>query len=115
MGIKTRPDKIIMVDINNESQIDEELQKLTEMVARNVDCDIVIDFPTVATITSSSITKLIMLRKTLASSQRRLILSSVSKKTRKVLLLTGLNSYFEITKDSNTALSKLQKTNSNLE
>ena len=114
MGIQKQSDGIIMADINNESQIDEELQRLTEMVSENVDCNIVVDLPSVGTITSSSIIKVVKLYKTLASSNRRLIISSVSSKTRKALLLIGLDTYFEITKDYNTALSKLQETNSNI-
>jgi anti-anti-sigma factor len=111
MAIQKWSESVILVNMNSESRIDEELQGVTKLASKNVDCDIVVQFPFVNTISSSSITELLRLHKSLTLSGRRLILSSVSSKTKKVLRLIGLDRYFEITTDYHTALSKLQETN----
>ncbi len=115
MEIQKWSESVMLVNIDSESRIDEELQGVTELVSKNVDCDIVVQFPFVSTISSPSITNLLRLHKSLTLSGRQLILSSVSSKTQKVLRLTGLDAYFEITTDHHAALSKLQETNRNLD
>ena len=115
MDIRKCSESVMLVNIDSESRIDEELQKVTELASKNVDCDIVVQFPLVSTISSSSITELLRLHKSLTLSGRRLILSSASSKTKKVLRLTGLDTYFEIATDYHAALSKLQETNRNID
>ncbi len=115
MKIQKWSESVMLVNIDSESQIDEELQGVTELASKNVDCDIVVQFPFVSTISSSSITELLRLHKSLTLSGRQLILSSVSSETKKVLRLIGLDTYFEITTDYHAALSKLQETNRNLD
>ena len=114
MMIQKWSESIILVNINSESRIDEELQEVTELASKNVDCDIVVQFPFISTISSSSITELVRLHKSLTLSGRRLILSSASSKTKEVLTLTGLDTFLEIATDYHAALSKLQETNRNL-
>ena len=115
MKIQKWSKSIMLVIINCESRIDEELRELTECVSKNVDCDIIVQFPLVSTISSASITELLRLYKSLTLSGRRLILHSVSSKTKKVFKLMGLDNFFEITTDRHAALSKLQETNRRLE
>ena len=113
METKKLSDSIVLVNIGNESQVDEAIRKVLDMVSENADRDFVIHFPFVGNINSQSITNLLILHKTLGSSGRRLILSSVSPATRKVFSVIGLDTFFEITDDYHTTLSKLQKTNQN--
>ena len=115
MVIQMWSESVMLVNLNSKSRIDEELQGVTERVSKNVDCDIVVQFPFVSTISSPSITKLLRLHKSLTLSGRRLILHSVSSKTKEVFMLMGLDNFFEITTDHHAALSKLQETNRNLD
>jgi anti-anti-sigma factor len=69
---------------------------------------VVIDFCQVDIITSSSISKLLKLRKLLADCGHRLIFCSVAPATRGVFTVTGLDGIFEITDDKFVALASLQ-------
>ena len=115
MDIRKCSERVMLVNIDSESRIGEELQRVTELASKNADCDIVVQFPFVSTISSSSITELLRLHKSLTLSGRRLILSAASSKTKKVLRLAGLDTYFEIATDYHAALSKLQETNRNID
>ncbi len=115
MVIQMWSESVMLVNLNSESRIDEELQGVTELVSKNVDCDIVVQFPFVSTISSPSITELLRLHKSLTLSGRRLILFTVNSETTKLFKLAALDTFFEFAADYNTALSKLQKTGQNLD
>jgi len=113
MTIQNQPENIITIDIISESLVDEELQRATELASKNVDCDIVIQFPLITTINPPSIVKLMKLRRALKFSGRRLILFSVSPETKKIFWLTALDTFFEFTADYCDAVSKLQEASRN--
>jgi len=81
---------------------------VTQMAKENAENDVVVDFADVDIITSSSIAKLLKLRKTVNDSNHRLILSSVSRKTFGVFAVTGLDTVFEFVEDQFLALAGLQ-------
>ena len=108
MGVEQLSDEIILVKIDNEHRMDKELQYIVDTVSEDFDCDVVVDFPLVSTISATTISALLGLKKTLEPLGRRLILSSISAKTRGILSICGLGSFFEITNDHHTALSKLR-------
>ncbi len=110
MGIQNWSDEIVLVSLAKEPQMGEELQAVTASAGQRGDCDVVVSFTDVDIITSSSIAKLLKLRKTLVDNDRRLVLCSVDAKTRKVFTLTGLDGVFEFVDDQFVALAGLQLT-----
>ena len=108
MGIQNWSEEIILVDLPQEPEIGDELQTVTEMVRDRGDCDVVIDFSRVDIVTSSSLSKLLKLRKLLADCGHRLIFCSVAAATKGIFTVTGLDGIFEITDDTFVALASLQ-------
>ena len=108
MGIQKWSDNIILVNLANEPQMGEELQAVTDMVAKSRTFDVVVDFIDVSIVTSSSIAKLLELSKALRDSEHRLVLSSVSARTRKIFDIIGLDGVFEFVDDQFVALAGLQ-------
>jgi len=108
MGIQNWSEDVILVDLPQEPEIGEELKTVTEIVRDRGDCDVVIDFSLVDIATSSSLSKLLKLRKLLADCGHRLIFCSVAPATRGIFTVTGLDGIFEITDDKFVALASLQ-------
>jgi len=111
MGIQNWSENIILVNLAKEPQMGEELKTVTDIIAENGNRDVVVDFADVDIMTSSSIAKLLKLRKTLTDCGHRLILASVRPRTKKIFSLTGLDSVFEFADDQFVALASLQLVN----
>ena len=110
MGIQNWSEEIILVNLAEEPQMGEELAIVTDTAGDRGNCDVVVDFADVDIVTSSSIAKLLKLRKTLVDCDKRLVFCSVSTKTKKIFTLTGLNNVFEFVDDQFVALAGLQLT-----
>ncbi len=108
MGIQNWSDNIVLVNLAQEPQLGEELQTVIQMVKEKPYSDVVVDFADVDIITSSSIAKLLKLRKALLDGNHRLVLSSVNRRTHGVFAVTGLDSVFEFVEDQFLALAGLQ-------
>jgi len=108
MGVQNWSDNIILVNLAPEPQTGEELQMAIEIATETGGFDVVVDFAQVGIITSSSIAKLLKLRKALEDSGRRLVLSSVGSQTKEVFAVTGLDNIFEFIDDQFVALAGLQ-------
>ena len=108
MGIQDWSDDIVLVDLPAEPHMADELTTVTEIVRDRGDCDVVIDFSGVDIITSSSLSKLLKLRKLLTDCGHRLVFCSVAAATRGVFTVTGLDGVFEIVDDKFVALAALQ-------
>lgn len=93
-----------------EPQIGDELKTVTEVVRDRGDCDVILDFSRVDVVTSSSLSKLVKLRKILAKHGHRLILCRVASATKGILTVTGLDGIFELVDDKFAALASLQMT-----
>lgn len=111
MGIQNWSEDIILVDLPQEPEIGEELKTITEMVRDRGDCDVVIDFSRVDIVTSSSLSKLLKLRKLLTDCGHRLIFCSVAPATKGIFTVTGLDGIFDIADDKFVALASLQMIN----
>ena len=74
MGIQDISENVILADVSTEPSLNEELKNVTEVVRERGDCDVVIDFSKVDIVTSSSLSKLLKLRKLLMDCNRRLVL-----------------------------------------
>ncbi len=111
MGIQNWSEDIILVDMPQEPEIGDELNTITEIARDRGDCDVVIDFSRVDIVTSSSLSKLLKLRKLLADCGHRLVFCSVAPATRGIFTITGLDGIFEIADDKFVALASLQMIN----
>lgn len=111
MGIQNWSDNVILVNLAEEPQMSEELQTVTEIIRDKDDCDVVVDFSAVDIITSSSLAKMLKLRKILQDYNRRLILCGLKANTRGIFAVTGLDNVFEFVDDKFIALASLQLVN----
>lgn len=108
MGIQNWSEDIVLVDLPQEPQMADELKTVTEIVRDRGDCEVVVDFSKVDIVTSSSISKLLRLRKLLADCGHRLLFCNVAAATKGIFTVTGLDGVFEIVEDKFVALASLQ-------
>ncbi len=108
MGIQNWSENIILVDLPQEPEIADELETIVEMVRNRGDCDVVIDFSGVDTVTSSSLSGLLKLHKPVTDCGRRLVLCGVAAAIKGVFTITGLDGVFELADDKFAALATLE-------
>jgi len=108
MGIQEWSEDIILVDLPAEPDMGEELKTVTTLVRDRGDCDVAIDFSNVDIVTSSSLSKLLKLRKLLSDCGHRLVFCSVAPATKGIFTVTGLEGIFELADDKFIALASLQ-------
>jgi anti-anti-sigma factor len=108
MGIQNWSEDIVLVDMPGEPEMGEELKTVTEMVRDRGDCEVVVDFSNVDIITSSSLSKLLRLRKLVGDCGHRLVFCAVAPATKGIFTVTGLDGVFEIVDDKFIALASLQ-------
>ena len=111
MTIQDWSEDIILVNLACEPDMGEDLQFVIDSVTENSGRDVVIDFADVDIVTSSSIAKLLKLRKALVDCDRRMVFSSVKPHTKKIFVVTGLERVFEFVEDQFLALAGLQLVN----
>lgn len=110
MGIQNWSEEILLVDLPQEPELGDELKTVTEMVRNRGDCDVVVDFSSVDIVTSSSLSKLLRLRKLLVDCGHRLVFCNVAPATKGIFTVTGLDGIFELVDDKFVALAGLQIT-----
>ena len=108
MGIQNWSENVILVNLAEEPYLGEELQTVIGMVSETVGNNVVIDFAGVSLVTSSSLAKLLKLRKVLYENGRQLVLCGMKPQTKGIFRLTGLDSVFKFVDDQFLALSGLQ-------
>ena len=108
MGIQNWSEDVVLVDLPEEPQMGEELQTVTKIVRDRGDCDVVLDFSSVDIVTSSSLSKLLKLRKLLGDCGHKLVFCGVAAATRGIFTVTGLDGVFELADDKFVALASLQ-------
>ena len=107
MGIQDWSENTILVDLSGEPEMRDELITVTKMVRDRVNCDVVIDFSNVDIVTSSSMSKLLILRKTLSDRGHKLVFCGVSSATKGIFMITGLDGNFEFVDDKSEVLASL--------
>lgn len=107
MGIQDWSENTILVDLPREPGMGDELQAVMEMVPDRSNCRVLADFSGVDIITSSSLSKLLKLRKMLSDSGHKLVLCSVSAATKGIFMITGLDGNFEFADDKSEVLASL--------
>jgi anti-anti-sigma factor len=108
MSTQNWSEDIVLINLTREPDMSNELQTLIGSVRKNPGKDIVVDMTNVDIVSSSSIAKLLKLRKILKKNGHRLVISSVSTPTHKIFELTGLDNVFEFVEDKFIALAGLQ-------
>ncbi|MCX5644327.1 MAG: STAS domain-containing protein [Phycisphaerae bacterium] len=108
MGIQNWSEDIMLVDLPLEPEMGEELKTITQVVRDRGDCEVVIDFSRVDIITSSSLSKLLRLKKLVSDCGHRLVFCNVAPATKGIFTVTGLDGIFEIVDDKFVALAGLQ-------
>ncbi|MHC4855158.1 MAG: STAS domain-containing protein [Planctomycetota bacterium] len=111
MGIQNWSENVILVNIAKEPDMGEELQTVIDVITENRAQSVVVDFSDADIITSSSIAKLLKLRKVLHDNDQTLVFCSVHPKTRSIFNVTGLDSVFDFMDDQFIALASLQLVN----
>ena len=111
MGLQNWSEDIILVDLPPEPGLGDELKTATDISRDRGDCDVVVDFSGVDIVTSSSLSKLLKLRKLLADCGHRLVFCNVAPATRGIFTVTGLDGIFEVADDKFVALASLQIVN----
>jgi len=108
MSIENWSEEIMLVDLVKEPDMGNELQTVIGMVTSESKFNVVVDFSEVDIVSSSSIAKLLKLRKVLKANGNHLVISSVNPPTMRIFDMTGLNSVFDFVEDKFVALAGLQ-------
>lgn len=111
MGIQNWSESVILVNLAKEPDMGEELQTVIDVILENREQSVVVDFADADIITSSSIAKLLKLRKVLHDNNQSLVFCSVQPKTRSIFNVTGLDSVFDFMDDQFVALASMQLVN----
>jgi len=107
MAIQQWSDNITVAELSDEPILSEDLLNMLDDYDSHP-THVVLNFATVGFVSSSAISKLLRLRKRIASQHKRLILGNVRSQTWGIFLTTGLDKVFEFTNDISTALASLQ-------
>lgn len=107
MGIQDWSENTTLLDLLQEPEMKDELNTVVEMVRDRGNCDVIIDFSGVDIVTSSSMSKLLKLRKMLSDSGHKLVLCSVSAATKGIFMITGVDGFFEFANDKSKVLASL--------
>ncbi|MBW8036267.1 MAG: STAS domain-containing protein [Planctomycetes bacterium] len=108
MGIQNWSDDIVLVKLAKEPEMGNELLTTIDMVKQKDSCGVVVDFSDIDIMSSSSIAKLLKLRKTLVDCGGGLIFCGVSVNTMQIFSITGLEKVFKFADDQFVALASLQ-------
>ena len=107
MRIQDWSENTILVELPGEPEMGKELIAVIEIVRNRGDRDVVLDFSSVDIVTSSSLSKLLSLRKMLSDSGHKLVLCSVSSSTKGIFVITSLDGNFEFANDKSEVLASL--------
>jgi len=108
MGIRNLSEDVILVTLPKEPQTGKELRAINETVSSEGLWDVIIDFSMVEIITSSNISNLLILHRSLENAGRRLILCSVALPTKCIFKVAGLDGLFEFADDKFAALATMK-------
>ena len=107
MPVEKWSDTVSVVHLADDPQFTEDLLTIEESASVGKS-DVVLDCAAVHYVNSSNIARLLKLRKQMNSSERRLVLCSMSTEVWGTFLVTGLDKVFEFSDNVPTALATLQ-------
>ena len=108
MGIDHSSQGILTVDLLPEPDMATELENVANIARNEADCDVVVDFSNVDIMTSSSISKLLKLKKLLDGYGHQLVLCGLINATKQILKLAGLDQIFDFADDKSAALTAVK-------
>jgi anti-anti-sigma regulatory factor len=108
MGIQSLSETILLAELPPEPDLNGELKNVMEVVPERNDCDVIIDFSAVDIVTSSSLSKLLKLRKILLDCDHRMAFCCVAVTTRSIFAVTALEDVFDMYSDRLEAMTQLQ-------
>ena len=119
MPITEWSDDILIVELSDEPSFSEDLSALLRRIeARPSGAgsaapngggpDVILNLGGVTYLNSSNIAQLLKVRQTLANAGRKLRLCAVRDQVWSVMLITGLDKFFDFTGDVSTSLASLQ-------
>ena len=108
MGIQNLSEDVVLVTLPAEPQTVDELKAANEILSNKGDCDVVVDFSGVDTITSSSISNLIILHELLRKRRCQLIFCNVAVLTKCIFTVAGLDAVFDFVDDKPAALAAVK-------
>jgi len=111
MGIDHSSLGILTVELPPEPEMGLELKAVAEVIQNEEGCDVVVDFSNANIVTSSSISKLLRLRKLLIDRGHRLILCNAAPATEGIFEVCGLDVVFEFAADEPAAFALIKKIN----
>lgn len=110
MEIRDLSENILLLEASPEPSFNEELAKTIDIVRERGDCcDVVIDFAKVDIVTSSSLSKLLKLRKLLMDVNHTLVFCGVARATKGIFSVTALDSVFTMAADRQSAIHEINK------
>ena len=107
MPIEKWSDQVSVIHLADDPQFSDDLTVL-EREALLPKTAAVLDFGAVRMITSSNIARLLLLRKKMVGTDRRLVLCNLSTQLWSILLVTGLDQLFDFSDNVTTAPATLQ-------
>lgn len=108
MGIQDWSENVLLVTVTPEPDMCDELKMVTDIVRQKKKSSVVMDFSDVDIVTSSSLAQMLRLQKTLDDLDLQCIVCGMSKRTKSIFEVTGLDKVFEFVEDKFTALTGLQ-------
>jgi len=99
---------IVLVVMPEEPHVSSKLTAVIDTIDKDNAYHVVLDFSRIEILTSSSISKLIMLRDVLRKHNRRLILCTVPTPTRCIFKVVGMERLFQFCNDKMMALEELE-------
>ena len=103
-------DSVVIAHLASEPQFRDDMDAVEEVVARQKQVSVVLDFSGVGYLNSSNISHLLRLRKSMIASDGRLVLCSIDTRVWSTFLITGLDKVFEYADDVTTGLAMVQLT-----
>ena len=110
MGIDHSSLGILTVELPPEPEMGPELEIVAEVVRDGADCDVIVDFTSADIVTSSSISKLLKLRKLLGDCGHQLVLCNAATATKGIFKVAGLDVVFEFAADKSAAIATIKHT-----
>jgi anti-anti-sigma factor len=107
MAVQQWNEETLVVQLTDDPQLSEDMAEVQGR-ARGGCCDVVLDLTDVGLLTSSGISKLLRLRKTMIEKGRRLVICSPQDRVWSVFLATGLDAIFEFADCVAEALARIQ-------
>jgi anti-anti-sigma factor len=107
MPLEKWSDKVNVLHLADDPQFSEDLAAMDIHLSEKP-ADVVLDFSAIHFINSSNISRLLKLRKSMISRDRRLVISSVSPQVWGTFMITGLDKIFEFCESVPAALATLQ-------